>query len=148
MTRAIENLLRAETPQVLGALVRRFGRFDTAEDAVQEALLAAAHLWPAEGIPDNPRSWLIRIAYRRMVDLLRSDQARRRELETGAAELAMAEPARAARAGGIDDSLTLLLLCCHPALGHTSRVALIAGGCAGGVVVRDVRQRSSRATAR
>ncbi|WP_063058752.1 RNA polymerase sigma factor [Nocardia sienata] len=125
MTREIEDLLRAETPQVLGALVRRFGRFDTAEDAVQEALLAAARTWPVEGVPDNPRSWLIRIAYRRMVDLLRSDQARRRrELETGAAELAMAEPARAAQAGGTDDSLTLLLLCCHPALGHTSQVAL------------------------
>ncbi|NKY35665.1 sigma-70 family RNA polymerase sigma factor [Nocardia speluncae] len=125
MTRELEDLLRAETPQVLGALVRRFGRFDTAEDAVQEALLAAARTWPAEGIPDNPRSWLIRIAYRRMVDLLRSEQARRRrELETGAAELAMTGPARAARAAGTDDSLTVLLLCCHPALGHTSRVAL------------------------
>ncbi|WP_433492384.1 RNA polymerase sigma factor [Nocardia grenadensis] len=125
MTREIEDLLRAEAPQVLGALVRRFGRFDTAEDAVQEALLAAARTWPVEGVPDNPRSRLIRIAYRRMVDLLRSDQARRRrELETGAAELAMAEPGRATLAGGTDDSLTLLLLCCHPALGHTSRVAL------------------------
>ncbi|WP_369023835.1 RNA polymerase sigma factor [Nocardia cyriacigeorgica] len=125
MTPEIEDLLRAEAPQVLGALVRRFGRFDIAEDAVQEALLAAARSWPAEGVPEGPRSWLIRVAYRRMVDLLRSDQARkRRELEAGAAELAMAEPARAAQAGGTDDSLTLLLLCCHPALGHTSQVAL------------------------
>ncbi|MBF6412088.1 RNA polymerase sigma factor [Nocardia cyriacigeorgica] len=125
MTPEIEDLLRAEAPQVLGALVRRFGRFDIAEDAVQEALLAAARSWPAEGVPEGPRSWLIRVAYRRMVDLLRSDQARkRRELEAGAAELAMADPARAAQAGGTDDSLTLLLLCCHPALGHTSQVAL------------------------
>lgn len=125
MNPELEDLLRAEAPQVLGALVRRFGRFDIAEDAVQEALLAAAGKWPVEGIPDEPRSWLIRVAYRRMVDLLRSDQARRRrELEAGAAELAMAEPARAAQAGGLDDSLTLLLLCCHPALAHTSQVAL------------------------
>ncbi|WP_280486147.1 RNA polymerase sigma factor, partial [Nocardia cyriacigeorgica] len=125
MNPEIEDLLRTEAPQVLGALVRRFGRFDIAEDAVQEALLAAAQSWPAEGVPEGPRSWLIRVAYRRMVDLLRSDQARkRRELEAGAAELAMAEPARAAQAGGTDDSLTLLLLCCHPALGHTSQVAL------------------------
>lgn len=125
MTPEIEDLLRAEAPQVLGALVRRFGRFDIAEDAVQEALLAAARSWPAQGVPEGPRSWLIRVAYRRMVDLLRSDQARkRRELEAGAAELAMADPARAAQAGGTDDSLTLLLLCCHPALGHTSQVAL------------------------
>ncbi|WP_280201723.1 sigma-70 family RNA polymerase sigma factor, partial [Nocardia cyriacigeorgica] len=125
MTPEIEDLLRAEAPQVLGALVRRFGRFDIAEDAVQEALLAAAQSWPVEGVPEGPRSWLIRVAYRRMVDLLRSDQARkRRELEAGAAELAMAEPARAGQVGGTDDSLTLLLLCCHPALGHTSQVAL------------------------
>ncbi|WP_348537562.1 RNA polymerase sigma factor [Nocardia cyriacigeorgica] len=125
MTPAIEDLLRTEAPQVLGALVRRFGRFDIAEDAVQEALLTAAQTWPNEGIPENPRSWLIRIAYRRMVDLLRADQARhRRELHAGAAELAMAEPARAARTTDTDDSLTLLLLCCHPALGPTSQVAL------------------------
>lgn len=125
MNPEIEDLLRAEAPQVLGALVRRFGRFDIAEDAVQEALLAAARSWPAEGVPDGPRSWLIRVAYRRMVDLLRSDSARRRrELEAGAAELAMAEPARAAQGGGTDDSLTVLMLCCHPALGHTSQVAL------------------------
>lgn len=125
MTPEIEDLLRAEAPQVLGALVRRFGRFDIAEDAVQEALLTAARIWPGAGVPDDPRSWLIRIAYRRMVDLLRSDRARRsREMAAGTAELAMAEPARAAQTRGTDDSLTLLLLCCHPALGHTSQVAL------------------------
>ncbi|MEU4837465.1 RNA polymerase sigma factor [Nocardia testacea] len=125
MSPEIEDLLRTEAPQVLGALVRRFGRFDIAEDAVQEALLAAAQTWPVEGVPEGPRNWLIRVAYRRMVDLLRSDQARRRrELDAGAAELAMAEPTRAARPGGTDDSLTVLLLCCHPALGHTSQVAL------------------------
>ncbi|WP_106400861.1 RNA polymerase sigma factor [Actinocorallia populi] len=126
MTTDIEHLLRAEAPQVLGALVRRFGHFDVAEDAVQEALLTASRAWPAEGVPENPRSWLIRIGYRRMVDLLRSEQARRRrEQEAGAAELAMGEPAR--RAGPVqetDDSLTLLLLCCHPALSATSQVAL------------------------
>ncbi|MGW1737804.1 RNA polymerase sigma factor [Nocardia sp. NPDC001965] len=125
MTREIEDLLRDEAPQVLGALVRRFGRFDIAEDAVQEALLTAARTWPVEGVPDNPRSRLIRIAYRRMVDLLRSDRARhRRESETGIAELAMAETARATQAVDTDDSLTLLLMCCHPALGHTAQVAL------------------------
>ena len=86
----------AEAPQVLGALVRRFGRFDIAEDAVQEALLAASRTWPADGVPEDPRSWLIRIGYRRMIDLLRSDQARRRrEQQAGMAELAMQEPARA-----------------------------------------------------
>ena len=122
----VEHLLRTEAPQVLGALVRRFGRFDIAEDAVQEALLTAGQTWPGDGVPDDPRSWLIRIAYRRMVDLLRSDQARRRrEQAAGTAELAMAEPARQAQPPPeTDDSLTLLLLCCHPALGPVSQVAL------------------------
>ena len=122
---AVEHLLRTEAPQVLGALVRRFGRFDIAEDAVQEALLAASQAWPADGVPENPRSWLIRIGYRRMIDLLRSDQARRRrEQQAGIAELAMQEPARANTPQATDDSLTLLLLCCHPALSTTSQVAL------------------------
>ncbi|MFD7660903.1 sigma factor, partial [Actinosynnema sp. NPDC059797] len=122
----IEHLLRTEAPQVLGALVRRFGQFDPAEDAVQEALLAASRTWPVNGVPENPRSWLIRIGYRKMVDLLRSDQARRRrEREAGLAELAMREPARRADPPpDTDDSLTLLLLCCHPALSTTSQVAL------------------------
>lgn len=126
ITEDVERLLRAEAPQVLGALVRRFGRFDTAEDAVQEALLAASRAWAAEGVPQDPRSWLIRIGYRRMVDLLRSDQARRRrEWEAGAADLAMRETdRRAAPAPETDDGLTLLMLCCHPALSHTSQVAL------------------------
>ncbi|MEU4449475.1 sigma-70 family RNA polymerase sigma factor [Actinosynnema sp. NPDC050801] len=125
-TADVEHLLRAEAPQVLGALVRRFGRFDVAEDAVQEALLAASRAWPVDGVPENPRSWLIRIGYRRMVDLLRSDQARRRrEQEAGLAELAMGEPSRQALPPAYtDDSLTLLLLCCHPALSTTSQVAL------------------------
>ncbi|MFK4042507.1 RNA polymerase sigma factor [Nonomuraea wenchangensis] len=122
----VEHLLRTEAPQVLGALVRRFGHFDVAEDAVQEALLAASRAWVADGVPDDPRSWLIRVGYRRMVDLLRSEQARRRrEHEAGVAELAMGEPARQARPPQeTDDSLALLLLCCHPALSATSQVAL------------------------
>ena len=126
MNRELEHLLRTEAPQVLGALVRRFGRFDIAEDAVQEALLTASRTWPSEGVPDNPRSWLIRVGYRRMVDLIRSDQARaRREQQAGAAELAMQAPDRRAHpAPETDDSLTLLLLCCHPALEPTSQVAL------------------------
>ncbi|AWS48571.1 RNA polymerase sigma factor [Streptosporangium sp. 'caverna'] len=126
MNADIEHLLRVEAPQVLGALVRRFGRFDVAEDAVQEAVLTASRIWPADGVPDNPRSWLIRIGYRRMVDLLRADQSRRRrEQEAGVAELAMREPdRRPGAARETDDSLALLLLCCHPALSAASQVAL------------------------
>jgi predicted RNA polymerase sigma factor len=73
-----ENLLRELAPQVLGAVVRRFGDFSKAEDAVQEALLAAAVQWPDEGVPDNPRGWLIHVAVRRMTDQLRAELARRR----------------------------------------------------------------------
>jgi len=126
VTPAVEHLLRTEAPQVLGALVRRFGHFEFAEDAVQEALLAASQAWPAQGVPQDPRSWLIRIGYRRMVDLLRSDQARRqREQRTGLAEAVMRVPGRQPQpVPGTDDSLTLLLLCCHPALSTASQVAL------------------------
>ncbi|MFD1827080.1 RNA polymerase sigma factor [Mumia zhuanghuii] len=123
--RSIENLLRSEAPQVLGALARRFSRFDVAEDAVQEALLAAARQWPADGVPVDPRGWLIRIGYRRMVDILRSEQARhRRERLVGTSELADREPDRRPAVIEDDDSLTVLLLCCHPTLSPTSQVAL------------------------
>jgi len=82
-----EDLLRQLAPQVLGALVRRYGHFDTAEDAVQEALLAAATQWPAEGIPGHPRGWLITVASRRLTDLLRSEQARQRREEAAARQI-------------------------------------------------------------
>ena len=78
----VESLLRQLAPQVLGAVVRRYGNFDTAEDAVQEALLAAATQWPTDGVPDNPKGWLITVAARRLTDLLRSEQARRRREDT------------------------------------------------------------------
>src|SRR5258708_3382124 len=78
----VEDLLRRLAPQVLGGVVRRFGRFDTAEDAAQEAVLAAAMQWPKDGIPDNPRGWLITVASRRLTDLLRGEQARQRREDT------------------------------------------------------------------
>lgn len=119
----IEDLLRTEAPQVLGALVRRFSRFDVAEDAVQEALLVASTRWPVEGVPVEPRSWLVRVAYRRMIDLLRSEQSRhRRERTVG--EALLAEHASGREVIDDDDSLTLLLLCAHPSLSPTSQVAL------------------------
>ncbi len=116
----LEHLLRTEAPQVLGALVRRFGHFDIAEDAVQDALLTAAQQWPTHGIPDYPRGWLIRVGYRRMVDQLRADQLRQRreyQLASQPAPASTDEPAA-------DDSLTLLFLCCHPILSPVSQVAL------------------------
>lgn len=115
----IEHLLRTEAPQVLGALVRRFGHFDIAEEAVQDALLAASQQWRTDELPENPRSWLIRIAYRRMIDTLRSESADRHRQEEYAAS---APPPPTATSH--DDSLNLLLLCCYPALSSASRVAL------------------------
>ncbi len=127
-TTEVEDLLRRHAPQVLGALVRRYGHFDLAEDSVQEALLAAAQQWPARGLPDNPRGWLIKVAARRLVDQLRSEEARRRREET-AAQLsprdAFTMPAPGeSRAPSDADTLTLLFLCCHPALTPAAQVAL------------------------
>ncbi|MPZ28183.1 MAG: sigma-70 family RNA polymerase sigma factor [Micromonosporaceae bacterium] len=121
-----EELLRQLAPQVLGALVRRYGHFDTAEDAVQEALLAAATQWPEQGLPANPRAWLIRVASRRLIDELRTDQARRRREDSALAQLPrdglVAAPAGDEPAG--DDTLTLLFMCCHPTLSAVSQLAL------------------------
>ncbi|MEC3957153.1 DUF6596 domain-containing protein [Nocardia sp. CDC153] len=182
--RTLEDLLRDLAPQVLGALVRRYNDFDAAEDAVQEALLSAATQWPADGIPDNPRAWLISVGQRRLIDAIRAESARRNReaanavrdpawqqaapdpAEAAIAALADAElpglagppdcarpnafgvgmgPGRADRpsgdapngnrpvrdglggasgAAGRDDTLTLLFLCCHPALTPASAIAL------------------------
>ncbi len=104
-------------PQVLGALVRRYGDFDICEDAVQEALLAAALQWPAEGVPGNPKGWLITVAFRRRTEMWRKESARRRREETAASDVAPeAEPVPV-----VEDTLTLLLLCCHPELTPVSR---------------------------
>jgi RNA polymerase sigma factor (sigma-70 family) len=114
----VEDLLHRLAPQVLGALVRRYGRFDACEDAVQEALLAAALQWPVEGEPDNPSGWLVTVASRRLADEVRSEQARRRREETVASEPAAGD------ALDEDDTLTLLFMCCHPALSPPSQLAL------------------------
>jgi RNA polymerase sigma factor (sigma-70 family) len=123
----IENLLRRLAPQVLGAVVRRYGHFDTAEDAVQEALLAAALQWPGDGVPNNPRGWLIRVAARRLTDLLRAEQARQRR-EDAVARWALPDgwlaPAADQPATDHDDTLILLFMCCHPALSPASQIAL------------------------
>jgi RNA polymerase sigma factor (sigma-70 family) len=123
----VEDLLRQLAPQVLGAVVRRYGHFDTAEDAVQEALLAAATQWPSDGIPDNPRAWLITVASRRLTDLLRSEQARQRR-EDAVARWVLPDqwlaPAADQPVAGSDDTLILLFLCCHPALAPAAQIAL------------------------
>jgi RNA polymerase sigma factor (sigma-70 family) len=116
---AVEDLLRELAPQVLGVVIRRFGDFAAAEDAVQEALLAAALHWPRDGLPDSPRGWLIQTATRRQTDQFRSEQARRRREQAAA----LREPP-AADVTDHDDTLTLLFLCCHPALTAASAIAL------------------------
>jgi RNA polymerase sigma factor (sigma-70 family) len=123
----LDELLRQLAPQVLGALARRYRWFDACEDAVQEALLAASVQWPASGVPDNPRGWLITVASRRLTDELRAETARRRREEAVAveteADVGFAGPDEAA-ATAEDDTLTLVFLCCHPALSPASQVAL------------------------
>jgi RNA polymerase sigma factor (sigma-70 family) len=123
----IEDLLRRLAPQVLGAVVRRYGNFDLAEDATQEALLAASLQWPQEGLPDNPKGWLIAVASRRLTDLLRAEQARRRR-EDMVTEWALSEhrarPADERGPGDTDDTLVLLFMCCHPSLSVASQIAL------------------------
>jgi RNA polymerase sigma factor (sigma-70 family) len=116
----IEDLLRELAPQVLGALVRRYGQFDACEDAVQEALLAAARQWPNAGVPNNPRSWLVAVASRRLVDEWRSESTRRRREETAAA----LELPDQGQASNHDDTLSILFLCCHPSLSVPSQLAL------------------------
>lgn len=124
----VEDLLRELAPQVLGVLVRRYGQFDACEDAVQEALLAAAVQWPEQGVPENPRGWLITVGSRRLADQWRSDQARQRREATAAALVPSGESLAPAPDEGHphdrDDSVTLLFLCCHPSLSPASQIAL------------------------
>ena len=124
----VDGLLRDLAPQVLGALIRRSGQFDSAEDAVQEALLDAAIQWPVEGIPDSPRGWLLTVASRRMTDHVRAESARRRREETAAVLASPDElvgtPVDDPADSDQDDTLTLLFLCCHPAISPASQLAL------------------------
>jgi RNA polymerase sigma factor (sigma-70 family) len=120
----IEHLLRELTPQVLGIVVRRFRDFAAAEDAVQEASIAAALQWPRHGIPENPRAWLTQVAFRRMADQIRSDSARRRRETEVAQEAARVPEAVVDTAPQEDDTLVLFFMCCHPALTPASAIAL------------------------
>ena len=119
MPSSVEDLLRELAPQVLGALVRRSGDLDAAEDAVQEALLAAALHWPRDGVPAKPRGWLIQTAVRRMIDQRRSEQSRRHR-----ESLALLQETPMGEVPDRDETLILLFMCCHPALSPASAIAL------------------------
>ena len=129
----VEGLLRELAPRALGAVVRRYGHFADAEDAVQEALVAAATDWPAHGLPENPLGWLVRVASRRMADRYRSDEARRRREDLAASWSRDApEPA-----SGRDDTLALFFMCCHPSLPAPSAVGLTLRAL-GGLTTREI----------
>jgi RNA polymerase sigma factor (sigma-70 family) len=125
-----EDLLREAAPRVLAAVVRRFGDFADSEDAVQEAMIDAAGQWPLQGMPENPTGWLVHVASRRMTDRIRSESARRgREEAVAAAE--PEPPAEPGEVGNADDTLTLMFMCCHPALTPASAIALTLRAVAG-----------------
>ncbi len=128
-----EGLLRELAPQVLGAIVRRYGHFADAEDAVQEALVTGATKWPADGVPDNPLAWLIRVASRRMADQYRRDDARRRREDLAASwSLTRPEPV-----SGHDDTLILMFMCCNPCLSPASAIPLTLRA-VGGLTTREI----------
>ncbi len=133
-----EDLLRRLTPQVLGAVTRGYGHFDLAEDATQEALLAAARSWPRDGLPDDPKAWLVAVAARRLTDLLRAEQARRRREDIVAqwTPAAVAPPPDQDRPGA-DDTLVVLFMCCHPSLSVASQIALTLRA-VGGLTVAEI----------
>ena len=132
LPRDAEDLLRELTPQVLGTLTRRYGDFTTAEDAVQEALIAAADHWARDGIPARPRGWLLQTATRKLIDQRRSDQSRK-DREVLAVRLEPKQP----DVSGQDDTLILLFMCCHPALTPASAIALTLRA-VGGLVTAEI----------
>lgn len=122
----IEGLLRELAPRTLAAVTRRYGHFDLAEDALQKALLEAATAWP-HAMPEHPAGWLITVTNRRLIDLLRSEQARERREQTDRARtvpLSTRDQGLTGPGEGQDDSLVLLFLCCHPSLTPPAQVAL------------------------
>jgi RNA polymerase sigma factor (sigma-70 family) len=134
--RPIGDLLRELTPQVVGFVARRFRDFDAAEDAVQEASIAAVMQWPREGVPGNPRAWLTQVAFRKMTDRIRGEAARRRR-ETEVVEEAARVSETGVGAAADDDSLVLLFLCCHPSLTPSSAIALTLRA-AGGLTTAEI----------
>jgi predicted RNA polymerase sigma factor len=134
----VESLLRQLAPEVLGAVVRRCRDFTLGEDAVQEAMIAATEQWPAEGIPDNPRGWLVRVALRRVADQVRSEVARHhREALVAAEDPVTADPPGGESLLDPNDTLVLFFMCCHPALTSATAIALTLRA-VGGLTTREI----------
>ncbi len=130
----MNELLRELAPQVLGALVRRHRDLGACEDALQEALVAAAEQWPEDGLPESPRAWLIHVARRRLTDGVRS-QSSRREREAMVVSLVPAEAQE--HLVTVDDTLDLFFMCCHPSLSSASATALTLRA-VGGLTTREI----------
>ncbi|MCM2579506.1 RNA polymerase sigma factor [Streptomyces meridianus] len=126
-----EALLRSLTPSVLAVLVRRGADFAAAEDAVQDALVEAVRLWPA-GPPQDPKGWLVTVAWRKFLDRARADTARRRR-----EDLVSVDAAEPAPGPAVDDTLRLYFLCAHPSLTPSSAVALTLRA-VGGLTTRQI----------
>ncbi len=126
-TREIEDLLRDAAPRVLAAVARRFGDFADAEDATQEAMLAATQQWPRQGTPENPVGWLIHVATLRVIDRVRSESSRR-DREAAAAVRESRDPPPSPEH---DDTLALMFMSCHPELTPASAIALTLRAVAG-----------------
>jgi len=126
-TAAIENAFRGEAGRTLATLIRLVGDFEYAEDALQDAFAAALIQWPGEGIPDNPRAWLVEVGRRKAIDRIRrrtSWQNKQRELAAEAVIAAQAMPEESDEQNVADDMLRLIFTCCHPALNMEAQVAL------------------------
>jgi RNA polymerase sigma factor (sigma-70 family) len=116
---ALASVFRREAGQIVGGLTRATGNFELAEESVQDAVVAALERWPRDGVPDRPGAWLTTVARNRAIDLLRRDRRQRDKLS----ELELQPPAE-------DDRLRLMFLCCHPALGRETQLALtLRAGC-------------------
>ncbi len=130
----MNELLRELGPQVLGALVRRHRDFGACEDALQEALMAAAEQWPRDGLPESPRAWLIHVARRRLTDVVRSESSRR---EREAVVVSLVPRETQEQLVAVDDTLELFFLCCHPSLSSASATALTLRA-VGGLTTREI----------
>jgi RNA polymerase sigma-70 factor (ECF subfamily) len=126
LVRAVETIYRRDGGRILAGLIRRFGSFDLAEEALQDAYAKALERWPSEGMPDNPAAWLTTVAQRRALDVLRRDRRSDGDSESILAGMAAEIDEVPDDGDGVfaDERLRLIFTCCHPALAQSAQVAL------------------------